>query len=205
MVHPVAAPLDIFEQFLNLRRGELVDLARNDVEGHLDRHQRRAQLVRHHLDQLAFGIFDFALDFLGCEGVALQPRHDRRHQFGSRKGLGQVVIRAQFHAVTHKCPVGAGGEKNKRDGRYFRCLPHFHEHRIAIHFRHRNIAHDQVGQEISGGLDAFLTIGRQQHLEAFVAQNLRNVLTYGLFVLNHQNLGHRSAPLVAPQRPVPVS
>jgi len=42
MMQPVAAAPDVVEQFLNLVRSKLAKLARDDVERHFNRHQRRA-------------------------------------------------------------------------------------------------------------------------------------------------------------------
>jgi len=149
--------------------------------------------VGDHLHQLALGLFDFVGDIARGQVAALDARHDRGEQFRRRERLGQVVVRAKFHAVPHESPVGASSQEDERHRRDLRNLTHFHQHGIAVHLRHGDVAHDHVGLELAGCRHAVAPIGRADDLEPLISQNLQDILAHRFFVFDHQDFGHQRA------------
>ena len=111
--------------------------------------------------------------------------------------LGQEVIRAHFHPLTHIRAIRARRQENKRNRRRRSIFAQFFQDAIAIHFWHHNVADDQIGQKFTGALHPNQAVFSANGLKPLEAEHFENVFSQRLRVFYDENFLHCSFSLTA--------
>ncbi len=152
--------------------------------------ERRAHLVRHHQADVVAQMGELALGLVADGLGFFQARlHGGVKHFG-RERLGQVIIRAQFHAVPHAGVVRHAGHQDERDGGGRRLGAQRGQREIAVHLAHVDIAEDEVGQFCARLLDAVMAVVRLDDFIAALPQRELDHFAQPFFIINDQDFFH---------------
>ncbi len=136
------------------------------------------------MGELAFGLVADRLRFF-------QARVHGGVKRVGRERLGQIIVRAQFHAVPHARAVGQAGHQNKRNRRRGRFDAQRGERQVAVHLAHVDVAQDQVGQFLARLFDAVGAVGGLDDFKAALPERELHHLAQPLFVVYDQDFFHR--------------
>ena len=157
--------------------------------------ERRAHFVRHHeadvvaqAGELAFGLVAHGLRLFEAR------IHGGVKRVG-RERLGQVIVRAEFHAVPHAGIVGQAGHQNERDGGGGRFVAQRGQGQITIHLFHVDVTKDEIGQFFARDFDALGAVGRLDHVETLLLQRQMHHFAQPLFIVNDQDFFHQANAL----------
>ena len=179
---PLAGFVDFLPDFGDFARLERGGGMREQFGVGQDAVERRAHFVRHHQADVVAQMGEFAFGLV-ADGLRLfEPRVHGGVKRVGRERFGQVIVRAQFHAVPHAGVVGQAGHQDERDGGGGRFVAQRGERQIAVHLVHVDVAEDEVGQFLArlfdalgaiGGLDDFKAAAAAARDESFRAAILR--------------------------------
>ena len=150
---------------------------------------------RHH--DIFAQVFEAALGKLVDDFALAQTRANGRQQFRRVERLGQEIVRAKLHTLPHIDPLGARSKENERDGGGARVFAQFFEHAVTVHFRHHDVADNEVGDVLDSALNTNHAIFSANCLKAFKAKHLEDIFTERWSVFDDKYLLHESISFTA--------
>lgn len=119
-----------------------------------------------------------------------EPCLHRRNEFRGINRLHQIVVRTEIHPGAQITPLVPAGKKDERQVGGARLGAQGFQHAMTIHFRHRDIAHDQIGVFFAREFDAFPTIASFDDRKTFQTEQRGELLSQFGFIIDDENAFH---------------